>query len=121
LRVGLASTLARKAVSCAFDKVFFYNFLFKSRANFLDLLAAEFCGRSWAWFCGGVGGGMGDKLNLEPRDFGRNWLAGGSAKLNLASPVSCGPSFIPVPASAALLDPRRQQGEGAAPLAPWGF
>ena len=64
---------------------------------------------------------MGDKLVLEPRDFWRNWLAGGSAKLNLASPVSCGPSFIPVPASAALLDPRRQQGEGAAPLAPWGF
>ena len=45
LRLGLASTLARKAVSCAFDKVFFYNFLFKSRADFLDLLAAGFCGR----------------------------------------------------------------------------
>jgi hypothetical protein len=60
---------------------------------------------------------MGDKLNLEPRDFGRNWLAGGFAMLNLASPVI--PS--PVPASAALLDPRRQQGEGTAPLAPWGF
>ena len=60
---------------------------------------------------------MGDKLVLEPRDFWRNWLAGGSAKLNLASPVS--PSTVQ--ASAALLDPRRQQGEGAAPLAPWGF
>ena len=45
LRVGLASTLARKAVSCAFDKVFFYNFLFKSRADFLDLLGGGFCWR----------------------------------------------------------------------------
>jgi hypothetical protein len=43
--VGLASTLARKAVSCAFDKVFFYNFLSKSRVDFLDLLAAGFCWR----------------------------------------------------------------------------
>lgn len=27
-------------------------------------------------------------MDLEPRDFGRNWLAGGFVMLNLASPVS---------------------------------
>ncbi|HBH72339.1 MAG TPA: hypothetical protein DDY43_02610, partial [Synechococcales bacterium UBA10510] len=82
--------------------------------------AAGFVGGLIFWplvglVCGGVGGGMGDKLVLEPRDFWRNWLAGGSAKLNLAFPVSTST----VPASAALLDPRRQQGEGAALAAAW--
>ena len=55
LRAGLASTLARKAVSCAFDKVFFYNLLFKSRADFLDLLGGGFCWRFDFLAAGGPG------------------------------------------------------------------
>jgi hypothetical protein len=53
LRVELASTLVRKAVSCDFDKVFFYNFLFKSRVDFLYLLAGGFC---WPFDFVAVGG-----------------------------------------------------------------